>query len=389
MSCDFEHSVVEVAQDNMETVSSRSNQRFFPAIRPSLTVHPSGMSEVEGSRVLELRLLHHYTTTTSKQLPESDSPKGEFTWAVRIPQLAFQFDLALSALLGISALHHWALTPSDPKLLYAAKYYFDRAVRDHRKALSVVDEESAEAVLATAILITHHNWLALHSDTSNTPYELNLQTYYMARGIMALFDQMCRNPWPSLQDAEYLWYIERPPSNTNTEEEEPCVDPFLISSQEDLAKLSTTFDDEAVSPEDKIVYEKAVADLLSMCLAICRGASQHQLQRRVATMPLRLPERFLEMAELKDPRALALLARNLALLKVIDSVWWLQGTGSSQKVPDIAVTGIWNTISKDWAWAMEWPLKVVSGDLKPAYLMMGQSRDRSNEGVFFFQEEQG
>lgn len=51
------------------------------------------------------------------------------------------------------------------------------------------------------------------------------------------------------------------------------------------------------------------------------------LQREVAIMPLRLPGRFLGLIELKDARALALLTRNLSLLKVIDSVWWLHGIG--------------------------------------------------------------
>jgi hypothetical protein len=64
-----------------------------------------------------------------------------------------------------------------------------------------------------------------------------------------------------------------------------------------------------------------------MYLSICIGGPQVPLQRGVATMPLRLPGRFLGLVELKDARALALLARNLSLLKVIDSVWWLHGTG--------------------------------------------------------------
>jgi hypothetical protein len=48
-------------------------------------------------------------------------------------------------------------------------------------ALNEVDQTSAEAVLATAILTTHRTWLAAHRDKE--PYELYLQTYYMAQGI--------------------------------------------------------------------------------------------------------------------------------------------------------------------------------------------------------------
>ena len=83
-------------------------------------------------------------------------------------------------------------------------------------------------------------------------------------------------------------------------------------------------------------------------------------------MPLRLPHRFLKLVELKDPRALLLLARNLALLKVIEPVWWLHGTGRSQKVAEISVTGIAKMLPSEWSWAMDWPLKVLSGKLRPS-----------------------
>ncbi len=77
------------------------------------------------------------------------------------------------------------------------------------------------------------------------------------------------------------------------------------------------------------------------------------------------PRTFLELVESKNPRALALLARNLELLKVIRSVWWLHGTGPSQNVAEISITGIGNMLPKEWSWAMEWPLKVLSRDLRP------------------------
>jgi Fungal specific transcription factor domain len=301
--------------------------------------------------------MHHYTTSTCKSLPDGNSRKANYVWSVNIPKLAFQSDLVLSALLGISALHHWALTPNEQRLSYAAGYYFDRAVRNHRKALSEVDQTSAEAVLATAILITHHTWLAAHS--GNEPYQLHLQTYYMARGIQVLFEQM----YPWIAGSGYLWYIERTPAEDT--EEAPYIDPFLVNSQEDLEKLSITFYEKEVTATDRVVYEKTVAELASMCLSICKGGPQVPLQRGVATMPLRLPERFLELVELKEPRALALLARNLALLQVIDSVWWLHGTGQSQRVAEISVSGIAKMLPLDWAWVMEWPFKVIAGDLRP------------------------
>ena len=81
-------------------------------------------------------------------------------------------------------------------------------------------------------------------------------------------------------------------------------------------------------------------------------------------MPIRLPQLFLELVAQKDARALALLARNLALLKVVENIWWLHGTGKSQQVAEHAITGIQNLIQPGWVWAMEWPLQIILGDEK-------------------------
>jgi hypothetical protein len=81
-------------------------------------------------------------------------------------------------------------------------------------------------------------------------------------------------------------------------------------------------------------------------------------------MPIRLPPLFLELVAQKDARALALLARNLALLRVVESIWWLHGTGKTQQVADHAITGIQNLMPPEWAWTMEWPLQILLGNEK-------------------------
>jgi hypothetical protein len=301
--------------------------------------------------------MHHYSTETCMQLPDGQLSHGIYVWSKDVPQLAFQSDLVLSALLSMSALHHWALTPNDSRLSFAAKHYFDRAVRQHRMALCNADSQSAEALLATAILITHYSWLASHSVTSNEPYELPLKAYYMAKGIRPLIRQM----WPWLGNSRYSWII-RPMEGVYVDIQE---DAFSLSLREDLAILSKTFDEKDISLTDKAVLKGAVKEITAICLAISSGAPHGEIQRRVATMPSRSPRRFLELMEERDPRALALLARDLALLKVIEHVWWLHGTGVSQCVVENAVAGIAAMVPKPWQWVMEWPFKVVYGHLRP------------------------
>jgi hypothetical protein len=51
-----------------------------------------------------------------------------------------------------------------------------------------VDQTFAEAVLATAIRITHHTWLVAHSD--NERYKLHLRILTWLREIQVLFEQI-------------------------------------------------------------------------------------------------------------------------------------------------------------------------------------------------------
>lgn len=327
-------------------------------MHPSLSTYPTGLTTTGQSRVLELRLMHHYTTFTCSQLPDGELEQGRYIWSKDVPRLAFQSELVLNALLGISALHLKALAPDDQTLSQAAASYFNKAIQTHRIALSTVDKESSEAVLATAIIICHHTWIAGHSSLPDEPYEIPLQTYHMARDIRALFDQMC--PW--LSGSPYLWYIQKQPAS---EIFAPCPsDHWIRRVEEDLLRIAKTFNSDEVSAENKTVYEKAAEEILSMCHAITCGAGQQDIQKRVATMPLSLPLRFLQLVELKYPRALCLLARNLALLKIIDSVWWLHGIGS-QTVAEKSVTGIRDMLPEEWLWAMNWPMGVISGDIRP------------------------
>jgi hypothetical protein len=291
------------------------------------------------------------------QLPDGQMPHGIYIWSQEVPQMAFQSDLVLSALLSISALHHWALTPNDSWLSLAANHYFDRAVRQHRIALSNGDSHSAEPVLASALLIAHYSWLASHSVTSNEPYALPLQAFYMVQGMRPLFRQM----YPYLENSRY-GLLNRPMYGVYRDIQE---DDFSLSLREDLAILSKTFDEKDTSPTDKVVLEDVVKEITAICSAISSSAPQREIRQRVATMPGRSSRRFLQLVEEMDPRALALIARDFAFLKVIERVWWLHGTGSSQCVAENAVTGIAAMIPKSWQWVMEWPFKVVSGHLRP------------------------
>jgi hypothetical protein len=281
---------------------------------------------------------------------------GNRVWAVDLPKLAFQSEQVLDAILGISAQHLWALLPHDRNLAHASRYYLNRAILQHKSALAHADQHSAESLLATAILITHQVWTAAHSeDTNGTRYLLPLQTYHMARGIIAMSDQLF--PW--WKGSGYVWYFLEAPGD------DPRQHQCWEGGKRDLESLAVFLERADFKPKDIEVYLVTLNELRSMHMAIKAGQPQPLLQRMVATMPVRLPARFLKLVEEHEPFALALLARNLVLLKVIDTVWWLHGAGDHE-VTGHVVRGICGLLPSEWKWATDWPLKVISGEITVA-----------------------
>ena len=217
----------------------------------------------------------------------------------------------------------------------------------------------------------------------------------MARGVQALTNQM----WPRLKGSGYLWYVEEKKPITDTQLSGVSESRFMESVNEDLAQLKETFSAIGVTEADREVYYATVAELKAMSYTIACGpppasnrspeydklefmgpgavgencvyASTNtcaatlwleKIHRRLATMPLRLPPRYLELVEQHDPRALALLARNLALLKTNSGIWWLHGVGR-HSVAESAVRGIRSLLPNEWTWAMDWPQKVINRDI--------------------------
>jgi hypothetical protein len=128
-----------------------------------ITQRPLYSSDSDASRLLELQLMHHFTESIF-----SDATPCTSIWMARLPQIAFESDIALNGLLGIAALHYYALKPDCSHLSYAARHYFDRAITKYRSELLHLNADNARALLATSVIITYHTvsnylWLKISS----------------------------------------------------------------------------------------------------------------------------------------------------------------------------------------------------------------------------------
>lgn len=345
-SCEFDdcadiHSKLRTTKSN---ITRNSN---IECIESPLNNLPPSLGSSGHNRLLELRLLHHYLTFTCGQLPGGDTANGRQLWAIDVPQMAFNCDYVLNALLGLSAQHLWALDSKQKSLAVISRRYLAKAISSHRERLQRAERSNAEYLLATSNLITHHTWVASHSVSSDEPYTLPLQTYYMARSLQSVANDLF--PW--LSQSNLLWYTKL--QFAASMKAQPLI--TNLDLDELFRRLCST-----VLPGDITVYEAACRELGCLYQAIMTELPSDIMQCSVATMLLRLPPRFLTLLQQHEPAALALFARNIVLLKFMDNSWWLHGK-NEHSVIDHAIQGICSLMPQPWFWAIEWPLNVMRG----------------------------
>jgi hypothetical protein len=71
--------------------------------RPPCHQNPFIMQVSNGPGLLNLRLLHHWTISTS--IGVSKWPKDRWVWQTVLPQIGFRYSFMLYAMLSLAALH--------------------------------------------------------------------------------------------------------------------------------------------------------------------------------------------------------------------------------------------------------------------------------------------
>ena len=107
--------------------------------------------EVQADRLLELKLLHHFST----EIPEACTNHETDIYYLRkaIPNFALSHPFLLDVLFAVSALHLEYLEPNGSKWLQIALSYQQRALAGFNKALSNVTEENCPAIAICSMFV--------------------------------------------------------------------------------------------------------------------------------------------------------------------------------------------------------------------------------------------
>ncbi|CAI7637369.1 hypothetical protein N7533_002825 [Penicillium manginii] len=322
-----------------------------PSRRPAQSSPRPGLfsPELGALQVLELRLMHHWTTATADTMSSAQLASVKEMWSVSVPQMAFEYEPLLHTLLALGAAHRSTLIPNEAKSLRSVyQGYIDSALQRHRPVTSTLDENTSEAVCLNAMLISLYT-LWLRSEPSTEPYEPPMMWLSMAHGIRTImksvFHQLIRNNsrlCPLLFAQPTLWDKKEP-----IRAYEGPLRPFHFL-------LEYRAEEEVMHDKDVEAYTVAVEHLERLYIAIETSEPAFMIRKIFVGFPPVVSRDFIQLVSEKRPRALAILGRLFAMGKTVENIWWLDG------IPEKEVIGINSIMPIPWKWTMDWPLNLIS-----------------------------
>lgn len=252
------------------------------------------------------------------------------------------------------------MNPQDRSLALASGLYLGKALKQHRVAMEAMDFRNPEELVIAAVLIAHHHWLSASTKMYQEPYMNDLGTYRFCQGIVALVAKAA--PW-------LLEAGEDPNScisiSINNQIDYLPFPEFLESALNDMSTLLQTLEEDSASAEAKDAYGHAAESLRATYSRIAHGSfGNPPIEQDITAFLPHAPQLFIKHLERNEPLAMAMLARNVALLSILPDAgaWWIHGAGQC-KMADTTVNGICGLMTPRSLWMMDWPLKLISGEI--------------------------
>lgn len=135
---------------------------------------------------------------------------------------------------------------------------------------------------------------------------------------------------------------------------------FRRSHAAPFEKLITWAEDyERISEIDRDAHTKTLSYIGLMYKGIREEFDEPRATcRRLMALPSLCPERFVEILELSQPRALAIMMHVFACMKLIaEKVSWFAGIAERQ------VPMLYERLPNAWREVVQWPMRVAGGDV--------------------------
>ncbi|TVY13243.1 Sterol uptake control protein 2 [Lachnellula arida] len=288
----------------------------------------------------DLRLMHHWSTATWNTINVTDQANGVLL--LHAPQLGFGNEFLLNCILGISSFHMEHLIPNFPEInliRQQTSLYRVRALNSFREHLGKLplSLETWEASLLTSILLV----VLCSKEYVSTDGDLAVVNWIVLYHGLASVIKM--RSYADVQASNVALIFRRELTSLRTA---PVVPQNLIDMVEKIKPLDSDF-------EYLEWYCKAIDVLGILYAGLRQDGLTSALFVRIISWPSFLSEEFGRCAQEKRPRSLIILAHYLVFTKLVNGLWWLDGSSNAQ------INAITKMIGREWLLYMRLPLEAT------------------------------
>lgn len=305
--------------------------------------------------MIDLELLHHYTTFTYKTLPSGAAPDQHELWQIQVVQLGFQHEFLLRGILAVAALHLSYLRPNrQESLALRASTHQSIAVRSFHEALNRVDPSNCVAIFAFSCII-----VALTFATPPTPVEEGeggvrkeiLDWFYMVRGC----NSVLQSQWETLSRS-FLAPLLKKGMMHETAASYSVRDSDRVT---DLLRLCSRGENNmAEDRETTNAYALAIHELLNAYTQVSILTERKQdFVPVIFVWPIAIPQSYLRLLGERKPEAMVILAHYSVLLARVDDQWYMKGWAR------YLVKQVETALGEEWAPWLLWPKEMTGAQL--------------------------
>ncbi len=315
----------------------------FPYLAKFVTGPPE---EDRANWVLDLELLHHFTTATyATFLIDPARTEASRLWQLEVPRQAFVHLFLLHQILAIASYHKAYLQPQSCQAYsLRASQHQNAGIRQTRIALSSLDPSNCHALFASSSLLFIGSLAAGSANrTADGPTVDDLMdVLILVKGIGSVLNSshtlLRSGPLADL-------FVQQ----QGTERDSPTLDRVVLAVSDFLVEIAETESDSQVRAT---IHADAYRLVTSIRDARLKTAGPEY--RVVASWPILMSDDLIPLLRRRNQAALALLSYYCVVFHAseMQGYWFMQGWASGV-IRDISKTmkGPWKRHS---AWALGW-----------------------------------
>ncbi|KAI0902046.1 hypothetical protein F4806DRAFT_445498 [Annulohypoxylon nitens] len=347
ISCDFAASAGSTNPASDVNGSSNSGQTPIVNQIPSpAATSVNNSPPVDWFDILDLELLHHFTTSTCFTF--STEPMVRNYWRVNVPRMGFSYQYVLKGVLSLAALHLAKFKPQRRDILTERAMIHQNA--SSSMALPVLNDihsENSVPILFFSML-TMFNAFASPKESSDLLVASNgampqwLHLFRGMRSVVALNGEVMSSIlslgfiFDSGRQMGQVWRSMIPPEHEGLKELETTIRMYVKDAQK-LEVLAHSIDE--LKRAFAFTHSTNVAD--------------DQRVRGVFMWLFGIRDEFTQLIKEHDNEALSVLSFFCVLLKRLDYIWWIEGWGIH------LIERICSVLDEGYRLWIQWPIEEI------------------------------